>query len=146
MSINSKEFNLLPCPFCGEKEPCLMEGEDRYSRSDWYVWCPDCGCKTSGSTWADEAVKEWNTRAATDYVIPTGEYIYLHSLTLDDDNINLYCTDKEGEKFTLIYNKKNCQNLLSFLKIEDLANNELMKMVELDEPQEIEIARKYVRS
>lgn len=78
------------------------------------------------------------------YVIPTGEYIYLHSLTLDGNNINLYCTNEMGEKFTLIYNKKDCQNLLSFLKIEDLANNELMKMVELDEPQKIEIARKYI--
>ena len=80
------------------------------------------------------------------YIIPTGEHIYLHSLTLDSNNINLYCTNKEGEKFTLTYNKKDCQNLLSFLKIEDLVNNELMKMVELDKPQEIEIARKYVRS
>ena len=26
------------------------------------MYCPDCGVETSGSSWADEAVKEWNTR------------------------------------------------------------------------------------
>ena len=62
MRTDTKEFNLIPCPFCGEKEPCLVEREDRYSRTDWHVYCPDCGIETSGSTWADEAVKEWNTR------------------------------------------------------------------------------------
>ena len=75
-------------------------------------------------------------------IIPTGKYIYLHSLMLDSDNVNLYCTGEDEEAFTLVYNKKDCRVLLDFLKIKDLSYNELMQMVELDEPLKIEIARK----
>ena len=72
-------------------------------------------------------------------IIPTGKYIYLHSLTLNGDNVNLYCTNEDEEILTLSYDKKSCQVLLDFLIIKDLSYSKLM--IELDEPLKIEIAR-----
>lgn len=59
---------LMPCPFCGCKEPQLMEGH----RNHWRVECPRCGVRraqfANGGAEEDKAraIRSWNTRLNTD--------------------------------------------------------------------------------
>lgn len=69
MSENSKEIELLPCPFCGGKADMdfeLLGGDESGGNPflSYFVYCQECLCGTTGSDRAtkDLAITRWNTR------------------------------------------------------------------------------------
>ena len=65
-SMDVEEIVLEPCPFCGDKEPEIIDKD-----YELYVECPNCGARGPfsyfGASSYDEAYigiqKEWNERA-----------------------------------------------------------------------------------
>lgn len=53
-----ESFILLPCPFCGDKEIDLQDGE----RELHVFICDNCGCQSAESDELQEAAKSWNRR------------------------------------------------------------------------------------
>ena len=53
---------LKPCPFCGNKDVSVVNGDVYYGRRSAYVCCYKCG--TRGPTgYNGDAVTKWNRRA-----------------------------------------------------------------------------------
>ena len=53
----TKHGELLPCPFCGNKNIRTSNW------GMWRCWCPECFGKSEDMLWERDAIKHWNTRA-----------------------------------------------------------------------------------
>lgn len=69
MNNSTKEElnNYLPCPFCGHEcnDDYLEISGDKYS-NDFSAHCGYCGAKAERGDTVEEAITNWNTRAAVD--------------------------------------------------------------------------------
>jgi hypothetical protein len=61
---DSKEYGLLPCPFCGAPGQVLGTANALDEDGDYYIECSDCGVPaTSVYSTPEAAVPEWNQRS-----------------------------------------------------------------------------------
>lgn len=58
--MESKDLELLPCPFCGSEKSRRYKDKEGFDIND-FVSCSNCGCKVSGWT-PEEAADNWNRR------------------------------------------------------------------------------------
>ena len=58
----SKSSDLLPCPFCGDENPEIVEAILTMQPA-WIVECQNCCASRKASKRKDYAVKLWNERA-----------------------------------------------------------------------------------
>lgn len=69
-TVDVKEIDLLPCPFCGSGNlrPIHISGSYGYSNSMDYVVCENCGARGGNvedgncGEHLEEAIDNWNTR------------------------------------------------------------------------------------
>lgn len=54
---NTKDNEILPCPFCGDKSPIVCVEDNIYS-----VWCPECASTGAKDFDRDGAIQSWNKR------------------------------------------------------------------------------------
>lgn len=56
-------MNLLPCPFCGNKDVVLWEAKfPEETDSLWCVFCESCEAEGPHKTTAEVAASGWNVR------------------------------------------------------------------------------------
>ncbi len=60
MSRAMNENELKPCPFCGNKNPMIMD--ERRVGMGFQVVCRGCAAKVGGEKTERGAVKSWNRR------------------------------------------------------------------------------------
>jgi Lar family restriction alleviation protein len=53
---------LLPCPFCGNKDAIMLMNDSR--RGTWWVLCDNCGARGNETDRESRAVEGWNSRTA----------------------------------------------------------------------------------
>ena len=53
---------LLPCPFCGEPNPCVWLGGTDHGDGTWRLYCEFCGVGFDGGKSREEIVGAWNSR------------------------------------------------------------------------------------
>lgn len=63
---------LLPCPFCGHKEPILDEiiGERKKDADRYLIICVECMNQTNTYLYKEDAISAWNKRAKCDHGFP----------------------------------------------------------------------------
>lgn len=64
--IPEENNELLPCPFCGNARPEIIETH----RGHWKVGCAACGSHNNNSLGRQTAIKAWNTRSVSS--VPSG--------------------------------------------------------------------------
>lgn len=53
---------LKPCPFCGNKDVSVVNGDVYYGKRSTYVYCYKCGTR-GPMGYNGDAVTKWNRRA-----------------------------------------------------------------------------------
>lgn len=81
--------NLLPCPFCGWKNPVWQVERYAYDWIEYAAYCANCDAKGKPANSREEAAASWNRRAA-----PTGSW---QPVKADDpDNDGPVWVDENG--------------------------------------------------
>lgn len=55
----NREYDILPCPFCGNKAELK---KSYWIGVEYSVECTKCNCRTNSSNNYNEVIKSWNTR------------------------------------------------------------------------------------
>ena len=61
MKTKNEVVELLPCPFCGNKETLCVREISKFNHD---VWCVHCTCSVNDNS-RELAIKKWNTRTPT---------------------------------------------------------------------------------